>query len=698
MPNIADSPAVTLPLLPTDRLYGERDGVAVKEFAMGDIVALAQQGAATPAQIAAAVTAHESAPDPHPAYMTPAEAALAHAPLAHTHTAAQISDAGAAGRTLLQMATLAEIQSSVSGAGAPTAEWAVSSYTHYRAMWSTLKPPVKTPTVYFDPGFVGSSAGTISAPWATAAQVSAAISGVLTADVVLGIKRGSVLYDQLTINATGSTTGKLYIQPYGSGAAPVIDGRALGVTWAPYSGNAAIWQSSSTPEISDVWLARAGGNADRLHQVTGADLTAKIAALAAYIASPLLHTSGASTHHAGVTYAYFRDTNANPNVSAVVASKDFGLRIPYTIAAGCGNIYVSGIATRYSRDTGIAITASTYDAVSGTMNPIVVFGCRADYCGSGVAAIQGAGSAFDAILVNGQSATVRVGGGIVGCEMYDCINNATEISNTLGFVIAYNSAQVARGNSVSELWSSNSNAKICYNRGVGAVVGNDQTGANYSGSGVWIANYSNVIGALRDNAQSAGNRVYGNYIQDARATGIVMAGQNNIAEHNTIAMMSTSTISGNICLRFNGGATATGNVARSNVCYLGQRVPAYGIYVRHDVTGINLSTPFPAMDRNVYVRSDGTANAQWEFSGTAYYNMAAWRTACGQEANSLSNTGQAMVHDIRPVRTETGNWSILLGPTSAATTLGSAWYVAGDAVDLTGATVLRDTPSPGAFQ
>lgn len=56
MPNIADSPAVTLPLLPTDRLYGERDGVAVKEFALGDIVALAQQGAATPAQIAAAVT------------------------------------------------------------------------------------------------------------------------------------------------------------------------------------------------------------------------------------------------------------------------------------------------------------------------------------------------------------------------------------------------------------------------------------------------------------------------------------------------------------------------------------------------------------------------------------------------------------------------------------------------------------------
>jgi hypothetical protein len=115
MPNIADSPAVTLPLLPTDRLYGERDGVAVKEFAMGDIVALAQQGAATPAQIAAAVTAHESASDPHPAYMTPAEAALAHAPLAHTHTVAQISDAGAAGRTLLQMATLAEIQSAVSG-------------------------------------------------------------------------------------------------------------------------------------------------------------------------------------------------------------------------------------------------------------------------------------------------------------------------------------------------------------------------------------------------------------------------------------------------------------------------------------------------------------------------------------------------------------------------------------------------------
>jgi hypothetical protein len=41
------------------------------------------------------------------------------APENHSHTVAQISDAGAAGRTLLQMATLAEIQSSVSGAYMP---------------------------------------------------------------------------------------------------------------------------------------------------------------------------------------------------------------------------------------------------------------------------------------------------------------------------------------------------------------------------------------------------------------------------------------------------------------------------------------------------------------------------------------------------------------------------------------------------
>lgn len=44
MPNIADSPAASLPLQPTDRLFGERAGQAVQEFQLGDITALAQQG------------------------------------------------------------------------------------------------------------------------------------------------------------------------------------------------------------------------------------------------------------------------------------------------------------------------------------------------------------------------------------------------------------------------------------------------------------------------------------------------------------------------------------------------------------------------------------------------------------------------------------------------------------------------------
>jgi len=48
-----------------------------------------------------AVSAHTSAPDPHPQYLTAAEANALYALISHTHVASQISDSTAAGRSLL---------------------------------------------------------------------------------------------------------------------------------------------------------------------------------------------------------------------------------------------------------------------------------------------------------------------------------------------------------------------------------------------------------------------------------------------------------------------------------------------------------------------------------------------------------------------------------------------------------------------
>lgn len=124
MPNIADSPAAALPLQPTDRLFGERAGQAVQEFQLGDITALAQQGMAPAAhthdglmtqaqsdKLAALPTASALAAD----QAAQDQAISSKADASHTHTAAQISDAGAAGRELLRKETLPEIQALVSG-------------------------------------------------------------------------------------------------------------------------------------------------------------------------------------------------------------------------------------------------------------------------------------------------------------------------------------------------------------------------------------------------------------------------------------------------------------------------------------------------------------------------------------------------------------------------------------------------------
>lgn len=91
-------------------------------------------GAEPSGAAAAAVAAHVAAADPHPQYLTPAEAGAAYSPLGHTHPASQISDSTVAGRAMVTAAdaaaqrTLLDVAPLAAGtAGGQVAAWNVAA-------------------------------------------------------------------------------------------------------------------------------------------------------------------------------------------------------------------------------------------------------------------------------------------------------------------------------------------------------------------------------------------------------------------------------------------------------------------------------------------------------------------------------------------------------------------------------------------
>src|SRR5437870_5324703 len=79
-----------------------------------------------------------------------------------------------------------------------------------------------------------------STPWRTLSKVNSFFNSLKPGDNVL-LNRGEVFYGKITIGKSGTSTARITIGAYGSGAMPVITGFTDVNSWTNLGGN--IWES-----------------------------------------------------------------------------------------------------------------------------------------------------------------------------------------------------------------------------------------------------------------------------------------------------------------------------------------------------------------------------------------------------------------------------------------------------------------------
>ncbi|MCB9184764.1 MAG: T9SS type A sorting domain-containing protein [Flavobacteriales bacterium] len=90
-----------------------------------------------------------------------------------------------------------------------------------------------------------------STPWKTIARVNQ-IGTSITAGTQILFQRGGTYRGRLNINGSGTSSNKIIIGAYGSGAAPIISGSELVTGWTLHSGN--IWKASVASNVKQVYF------------------------------------------------------------------------------------------------------------------------------------------------------------------------------------------------------------------------------------------------------------------------------------------------------------------------------------------------------------------------------------------------------------------------------------------------------------
>ena len=101
--------------------------------------------------------------------------------------------------------------------------------------------PAPVNSKFIDPGAVTNGTGTESSPYNTFAGIT------FEAGTSYLIKRGTVLYEQITVNASGTSSAPIIIGAYGTGEPPVIDGSELidDIAWTDEGGS--VYSCTLTP-------------------------------------------------------------------------------------------------------------------------------------------------------------------------------------------------------------------------------------------------------------------------------------------------------------------------------------------------------------------------------------------------------------------------------------------------------------------
>jgi hypothetical protein len=486
----------------------------------------------------------------------------------------------------------------------------------------------QTPTLYFDPNAAATSRnlGTYQNPYTTLAQVQARCSGFMGGQV-LGVKRGAMVRGALSLSCYGSSGAPFVITPYGDALAmPVFSGGVVRTGWSAYAGDSRIWQLGGVSQAVDVFE-----NGQRLFAVTGANLTAKIAAIQAFIAAPIAGAPGAFALDGATLYAWFAD-GLSPNLGQVeTADGSNAILISYPDVASTGFVTIAGMAGIMTRYSAISLNPAN---VTGTHAPagLQVVACQ----GGRTGAQLNTNLSADAFQVYGIDDAHRVSGlYMAGNYAFDTLNNAYEVAAVSSGTIERNIGWNAGGNSIVEMWALCSNITVQFNRGYNDPVAARRLSASYHNGGVWRTNYADVTGATSDDTKSGGNLIRFNYIQDAGSNGLDILGGTGDSYYNNTVVAARQGWSNGWYLR---GAGASGHSLTNNLFVDAAPGSTFVFFGQ-----IDPGVAAPTADFNAYANltnPTGSGGA-WRGGANQYFDIGSWRAAIGKEAHSRATLGDA---------------------------------------------------------
>jgi len=464
---------------------------------------------------------------------------------------------------------------------------------------------VPRPTIFFDPSASSAGAtGTFLHPYATEAQLYNAIIGNM-AGQVLGFKRGTTLRTSVNglrigqgaigLGVYGSSAAPFYMVPYGDALAlPVITGGQVRTDWVNTSGN--LWQLTGITNNSDVYQSDV-----RLLKTSGAPAAA----------GQVQWSAGA-----GGTLIIWPYSNENPNLGQVEITLGlYAMHVAYAKnVTNSGYITIAGLDLKKSRLPTLAIdgTASGTPTLAG----FNVYGCRVGQSGADDA---GGNYVGDGIYAAGVDDTHRLSGEIMGNEMYDCLNNALEVSMTDGLHVAYNYGHDVGGNSVIEMYTSNAN--ILVEKNIGKRAGGVTRLHTWHASGIWATDLNAAGSADATRLINVGNTLRFNYIEDCASKGMDLASQiasntvgNSICHHNSI-VQRTYGVSQSLAFQLASGQTLTAptplgwDISNNLVANMLQSSPATQYYF----VSINTTKGIPGGSGNCYRSCNN--NTVWNIVG-----------------------------------------------------------------------------------
>lgn len=372
------------------------------------------------------------------------------------------------------------------------------------------------PTIFLDPSATESkNLGTFENPFVTQQQAQLACAGDMSGQV-LGIKRGTTLRvsgtDGLVLDCYGSANNPFIICPYGDAPElPIITAGIVRQDWVQHSGS--IYKTTGITKNTDVFQ-----NEQRLWKKTSlAGITGE----------------GMSFYDSGTLYAWaYGSIDPNTGIMEIQGS-DYAINVRYSNVSQTGNVHVVGMDCRKARNISLRASRPTVFAAMTSVAGLWFIGCRAGQAGYDAVGLT---NAADAILLYGASDTVRATNSmIIGCEGYDCLNNAFEVANVDGLIHDSNYGHDAGGNTVLEAWSSCSNMMVRNNYGLrSSNAGRIFT--SYHNGGIWATTYNDVAGgANRSHAAFQNNLYEFNVIAESQGQCIqIDGGSGNKVYHNTL--------------------------------------------------------------------------------------------------------------------------------------------------------------------